>query len=216
MSTAAVASVGAIAEQRWGLITTAQAGEVGVSRMQLSRLRQAGVLERVMQGVYRMVGAPELEHEHLFATWLALGGARTATDNPPGLVAAGATAAELHKIGDLYPESREFIVPSRQATRLTGVRLRVRGLQPGQVTIVDQLPVLTVEATIADLVEQWTDLSLVADAIGDAIDQARLVSPRDLVAYLEPAAARRGYRDGVDLVDHLFAIAGAEPIGTYQ
>jgi hypothetical protein len=57
MADSAMARLGSIAENRWGLITTAQAQKAGVSRKQLSRMASAGAIERVAQGVYRMAGA---------------------------------------------------------------------------------------------------------------------------------------------------------------
>lgn len=213
MADQTVARLGSVASQRWGLVTTAQPFEVGVSRNQLTRMAASGVLERVLQGVYRFSGAPELEHELTFATWLALGGAETANERPAGVVAAGATAAELHGIGDLFPKAREFIVPSRKTTRLAGIRLRTRQLDAEDVTIVDQLPILTVESTIADLVEQWTDLSIVANAVRDAVDQARLINSRRLTALLAPLAMRHGYPDEDAFAGDLFKIAGIEPSG---
>ena len=53
-----LARLGSIAERRWGLVTTSQAENVGVSRKQLARMASAGAIERVAQGVYRMAGAP--------------------------------------------------------------------------------------------------------------------------------------------------------------
>jgi len=50
--------LGSIAEHRWGLVTTAQAEDAGVSRKQLSRMAASGAIKRVAQGVYRMAGAP--------------------------------------------------------------------------------------------------------------------------------------------------------------
>lgn len=97
MADVTLARLGVIAEQRWGLFTTAQAATVGVARKQLSRMAAAGAIERVAQGVYRMAGAPPAEHETIYATWLALGGATTprADTGVAALVAAGTTAATV-------------------------------------------------------------------------------------------------------------------------
>jgi hypothetical protein len=63
-------------------------------------------------------------------------------------------------------------VPARKGTRLAGVRLRIRRLTRDEVIPVGGLPSLTVERTLADLVEIGTDLSLVAGAARDAGRQA--------------------------------------------
>lgn len=210
--------LGAIAEQRWGMVTTAQAAVVGVSRQQLARMAAAGAIERVAQGVYRMAGAPPQNHEAIYATWLALGGA-TMPKTPagaPALVAAGVTAAVAHDLGDFFLDGFDFMIPSRKGTRLPGVHLRIRQLSREEVSTANGLPVLSVERTIADLVEQRTDLSLVAGVVRDAVLAGRLLAPDRLVAYLEPIARARRQRDignGRSAADDLFKLAGIAPEG---
>lgn len=214
MADATLARLGSIAERRWGLVTTAQAEDAGVSRKQLSRMASTGAIERVAQGVYRMAGAPPLDHESIYATWLALGGA-TAPRTDAGvasIVAAGITAAVVHGIGDFYLDGFDFAVPSRKGTRLPGVRLRVRRLSREEVIPVDGLPTLTVERTVADLVEIGTDLSLVAGALRDAVRADKVVAPERLESYLSPIAGRRNV-DGRALANDLFDLAGVVPEG---
>jgi hypothetical protein len=123
-----------------------------------------------------MAGVPPQDHEAIYATWLALG---------------GATAAVVHGIGDFFPGRFDFIVPARKGTRLPGVRLRVRRLTRKEVIPVGGLPALTAERAIADLIEIGADLSLVAGAVRDAVRAEKLVAPDRLVSYLDPVAARR-------------------------
>jgi predicted transcriptional regulator of viral defense system len=212
MPLSTIARLGEVASARWGLITTAQAATVGVSRKTMSDLAATGTLIRIAHGVYRIAGAPELEHEQLHATWLALGGA-TLPPTPtgaPAVVAAGETAAIAHRIGDWYPNGHDFIVPTRRGTRLPGVRLRVRDLTPTDVTYIDGLPTLTVERTIADLVTQWADRSLIADTIADAVTQGKLLSPTRLAEHLDPAATANGHESGTELAEDLLALAGVD------
>lgn len=209
MARATTARLAGIAERRWGLVTTEQASAVGVSRNALVRLAASGSLTRVAQGVYRMAGAPELEHEGIYAAWLALGGA-TRSANSEGVapvVAAGITATILHGIGDFYPMQADFIVPARRGTRLPA-RLRVRALTAAEVTFAESVPTLTVERTIADLVGLWTDRSLVADTLFSAHEQGTLVRPWQLVEYLEPLAGPAGFRDGTEFATDLLTLAG--------
>src|SRR3546814_9884090 len=81
------------------MFTTAQAEAVGVSRKQLVRMTASGVLERLAQGVYRMAGTPPQDHESVYATWLALGGATSqpTETGAPALAAAGVPAAVVHE-----------------------------------------------------------------------------------------------------------------------
>lgn len=207
-----IAKLGEIAAERWGMFTTAQAHEVGISRKTLTGLAASGGILRVGQGVYRMAGAPEPELEYLYIPWLALGGAilPPSATGAPAVVVAGESAAIAHGIGDWFPGTREFVVPSRRTTRLTDVRLRVRSLESAEVMYVDGLPALTVERTIADLVEQWTDRSLIVNALADASTQGKLLSPRMLGLYLEPLARTRGADSGAELADQLLEEAGVE------
>ena len=124
MAGATIAKLGAIAAERWGMVTTAQADEAGVSRKTLSSLTASGALERLAQGVYRMAGAPAamMEIDTIRVHWLALGG-RTS------LVAAGRSAAALHEIGDWFPGASEFVAATRRTTRIDGVRIRIRSLE---------------------------------------------------------------------------------------
>ncbi|MFI6676003.1 hypothetical protein [Kribbella sp. NPDC050470] len=143
-----------------------------------------------------MTGAPPQDHEAIYATWLALGGAtapRTAA-GVASVVAAGVTAAIVHDVGDFVSDGFDFMVPARNGTRLAGVRLRVRRLSRDEVIPVDGLPTLTVERTIADLVELGTDLSLVAGAIRGAVSADKLVAPDRLATYLDPIAAQERRR----------------------
>ena len=214
MADSTLVRLGSVAERRWGLVTTAQAEDAGVSRKQLARMASAGAIERVAHGVYRMAGAPPQDHEAIYATWLALGGAtgsRTETAVAP-VVAAGVTAAVVHGIGDFLPDRFDFIVPARKGTRLPGVRLRVRRLTRDEVIPVGGLPALTVERAIADLIEIGTDLSLVAGAVRDAVRAGKLVAPERLVSYLGPVAARRR-SDARSLASDLFELAGMRPEG---
>jgi predicted transcriptional regulator of viral defense system len=209
---ATLARLGSIAERRWGLFTTAQAAAVGVSRKQLSRMATAGAIERVAHGVYRAGGAPAQEHEPIYATWLALGGATTPRTEAgaSSLVAAGATAAVVHEIADFLLVGFDFIVPTRKGTRLPGVHLRIRPLTPDEVMPVNGLPTLTVERTIADLVDVDTDMSLVGDAVRSAVRADKLVSPERLAQHLD-AISRR---DGHEIADDLFELAGIDPEGS--
>lgn len=191
------------------MFTTAQASAVGISRKTLSGLAASGGILRVGQGVYRMAGAPEPELEHLYIPWLSLGGATlpSAPAGTPAVVVAGESAAIAHGIGDWYPGIRDFIVPTRRTTRLEAVRLRVRALEPMDVMYVDGLPTLTVERTIADLVEQWTDQSLVVNALADARERGKLVSARRLATSLEPLARARNAGSGSELADELLELS---------
>lgn len=87
------------------------------------------------------------------------------------------------------------------------MRLRIRRLTQEDLIPVGGLPALTVERTLADLVEIGTDLSLVAGAARDAARAGKLVARDRLASYLGPVAARRK-SDGRALASDLLELAG--------
>ncbi|MDR1077243.1 MAG: type IV toxin-antitoxin system AbiEi family antitoxin domain-containing protein [Propionibacteriaceae bacterium] len=198
---------------QWGLVTVAQAGAAGVSRLWLSRLTAEGLLERVAQGVYRDAGAPSDRFDGLRIAFVATNPAVTAGERlrrgVPDAVVSGAAAAWLHQLGDLVPEPYEFTVPRGRKTSRGGVVLKTRRLTRDDVTRREGLPVTTVERTIADLVAAWTDLGLVGSVVRDAdkVDAERVAG------LLAPFAARHGLRrgDGTGLWAELERLAGRDP-----
>lgn len=200
---------------QWGMVTAAQASAQGVSRLNLSRLTEGGHLNRLAHGVYKDSGSPSDQFEDLRAAWLStepkvMGEARL-QERTSGIVVAGTSAAGLHSIGDLWSERHEFVSPKRRQSQRAEIRYRQRSLDPRDVTLAEGLPTMTIARTIADLVEEVGDHSLVADALRDAalkrnLDLDRL---RDLLA---PLAARHGFTrgDGNGLLNRLMETAGID------
>lgn len=200
---------------QWGMVTTAQAGMREVTRLDLSRLAEAGHLIRLGHGVYMDAGAPGDEFDDLRAAWLSIDPERLAEDRvkdgADGVVLAGASAARLHGIGDLRAARHDFVSPVRRQTQRSQIRYRQRSLDPRDVTLVEGMPTMTVERTIADLVEDVGELSLVADALRDAATMHRLDLTR-LGDLLGPLAARQGFgkHDGAALLGRLLQLAGLD------
>ncbi|MFC6356745.1 type IV toxin-antitoxin system AbiEi family antitoxin domain-containing protein [Luethyella okanaganae] len=204
-----------VSESQWGMVTSAQASARGVSHMNLTRLTDSGDLVRLSHGVYKDAGAPGGQHEELHAAWLATDPAKLAYERlgerPGSAVVSGESAARLHGIGDLRGMKSEFTTPTRKQTQRADVRYRTRALPEQDVTVRDGLPTTTRERTIADLVEDRHDFSIVGDALRDAARQSRLNVDR-LTELLGPVAERNGYRkgDGNALLDELMHVAGID------
>lgn len=201
---------------QWGMVTSAQASMHGITRLDLSRLAADGQLERVAHGVYKDAGAPAGPHDDLQAAWLStdpktMGEARI-KDAANGVVVAGESAANLHGIGDFRALRHDFVSPARRQSQRSAIRYRQRTLDPRDVTLVEGLPVMTMERAIADLIEEVGDLSLVADTLRDASHKRDLDLGR-LRALLAPLAHRNGLKkgDGAALLDRLMEIAGIDP-----
>lgn len=197
-----------VASGQWGLITAPQAKTAGITYVRLTRMTQAGVLDRVAHGVYRIrLCPPDTLHE-LKAAWLALDPVRTAdsrlSDGPAGAVVSHASAAALHRLGDLSAHRHEFTVPARKQSRRRDLRLHRRSLTAEDMTIAGGLPTTTAERVIVDLIADGTPSLDVARVLRAA--QARgLVDLDQLGERLEPYAARRCLpeRDGPGLVRRL-------------
>ncbi|MGL4743757.1 MAG: type IV toxin-antitoxin system AbiEi family antitoxin domain-containing protein [Dermatophilaceae bacterium] len=200
---------------QWGMVTSAQARTYGITRLDLSRLTDAGHLKRLAHGIYKDSGAPSDQFEDLRAAWLStdpkvIGEARL-LDRASGVVIAGASAAHLHQVGDLWAGRHDFVTPKRRQSQRAEIRYRQRVLAPGDVTLAEGLPVMTIERTISDLVDEVGDLSLVADALRDAALQRNLNLNR-LRKLLQPLAERNGFKrgDGNALLNRLLEIAGLD------
>src|SRR5665648_1286111 len=124
--TSVVARASQLAAGQWGLLTTAQAARESITRLQLARLADAGVLERLGRGVYATTSSAD-EHLSLRAAWLALDPTRTAEERLKDPITAGvvshASAAGLHNLGDLLDDEHEVTLPQRKQTRREGCLL---------------------------------------------------------------------------------------------
>jgi chorismate mutase len=199
---------------QWGMVTSAQAGMHAITRLDLSRLAEAGHLVRLAHGVYRDAGAPGDEFEDLRAAWLSTDPRRSASDrlrDSTGFVVSGASAANLYRIGDLPADRHEFTGPKRRQSQRAEVHYRQRDLNRHDVTVTHGLPVTTIERTIADLLETRTDFGLVVGVLRDA-SAVRRLDPMRLEELLAPLAARLGFRkgDGTAVLDRLMQLAGLD------
>ncbi len=214
-STEALRILADVTAYQWGMVTSAQASMHGITRLDLSRLAEAGHLERLAHGVYKDAGAPASRFDDLHAAWLStdpktMGEVRI-KDNANGVVVAGETAADLHGIGDFRALRHDFVSPTRRQSQRRETRYRQRALDPRDVILVEGLPVMTMERTIADLVDDNKDLSLVGDALRDGSSKRTLDLQR-LRELLAPFATRDGFKkgEGAALLQRLMEIAGID------
>lgn len=201
-----------VAASQWGLITTAQAAEVGQSPQAVARLARQGVLERLTHGVYRLAGTPADPQDDLRAAWLALDPRRMAgerlADEVPEVV-SHRSAAQLLGLGDLDADRYEFTVPGRRQSRRPGIRFHRGRLSRSDWTVVDGLPVTTPLRTIDDLAAGRLDGGHLAGVVRDALTTSH-VDPDLLTIVLRPHAHRYGapLGDGVALLRRLLVEAG--------
>ncbi len=201
-----------IADEQRGFVTTAQAETVGVSRVEVARLASRGLLERVERGVYRLRGSGFDENSTLRAAWLAVHGpSQPVVGSESTIVVSHASAAALHRIGDIAADIAEFSATRRLQTIRDGIRMHRAELSDDDVVIVEGMPTTTVVRTLADLVADGHDGEHIGAAIGDAVRRG-IVSLPALASALAPYASRRGYarNDGAALLDDLLRVAGLD------
>lgn len=200
---------------QWGMVTAAQASALGVARLTLARLAGSRHLERLAHGVYRDAGAPSDQFEDLRAAWLStepkLRAEERIRDTIDGVVVASSSAAMLHGVGDLWANRHEFVVPKRRQAQRAEIRYRQRQLDDRDITIVEGLAAMTIERTLADLLDDVGDMSLVADALGAAVKKRPLDLDR-LRELFAPLAERNGFKrhDGNAVLDRLLEIGGLD------
>ena len=170
----AQAILGGLAANQDGLVTSAQAMARGIEGVTLRRLRDAGLLEPVGRGVYLISGATTPTHLEIRIAWLRLDPPRPAWERDgrgekDGVV-SHRSACLLHQLGDIPAPNVELTVPGRLTTREPWVTLHRHDgpLSAEEITVVDGLPVTTVDRTILDLLQDGADGGHVGGVIADA------------------------------------------------
>ncbi|MER5871954.1 type IV toxin-antitoxin system AbiEi family antitoxin domain-containing protein [Streptomyces sp. NPDC002044] len=209
----AIKRLNAIAPDQWGLVTARQAQDAGLSRVDLTRLIDADLLQRAAHSVYQVPGGAPTSHLDIKAAWLRLDPAVLAwarsQDGPRAAVVSHASACQLYDIGDIPADHVEISVPVRRTTRETGVLLHKATVPAGDITIIDGLPVTTVDRTICDLLRARADGGHVGRVLADA-DQRGLTDTRELAERVQPYARAYGLprASGADFLNFLAEEAG--------
>jgi predicted transcriptional regulator of viral defense system len=185
-----------LAEAQNGLVTTRQADLRGVPRRDLTRLAQAGALERVAYGVYRVAGAPRPKLLELRAAWLQLAPGvdldqRTIADG----VISHASAASVYEVGLLEPIRHEFTASRRLRSRRNDVTIYRTKLTPHDVDWVEEMLVTVPTRMVDDLCAHSIDGEHLAGVVADLLHK-RLANRRGLAAALAPHAHRYGAEAG--------------------
>lgn len=133
-----------IAAEHRGLVPRDVARRRGVPDHVIERLARQGLLQRVQPCIWRITSSPPSFEQGALAAVLAAG---------PGACLSHRTAArlaKLHQAGGF--EQIDVTVPRGCKPRLRGVTLhRSLDLTKSHVRLIDDLPVTTIERTLADL-----------------------------------------------------------------
>ncbi|MER7164892.1 type IV toxin-antitoxin system AbiEi family antitoxin domain-containing protein [Micromonospora sp. NPDC000207] len=151
-----------VAVDQHGYVRTRDAIARGIDGANLRKMAARGRLERVGRGLYRVPFLPRDEHDEYAEAVLWAEGR--------GIISHGSALA-LHQLCDINPSRLHLTVPPAYAPRRTGGELyRVwrRRLDPGDVTTVDGIPVVTAERAVRDGIASGIDPQMLTQAITTA------------------------------------------------
>ena len=187
---------------QWGLVTTGQAENYGISRVTLGRLRDDDVIHQVRRGVWALPSADHGPLQGLRAAWLSTRSRELASERLHGddeVVVSHVSAAAVHSLGNLIPQRYEFTSERRRQTSQADLRFH-RAAVTGDVHVVDGLPVTSIPRTVEDIAKGGADLDHLGSIIRDSL-AAPDVAMEDLADRLDAVAVRHGYDDGAALVE---------------
>ena len=183
----------------------------------LSRLTVSGAAERIAHGVYRLRGAPAVDHLALRAAWMQLEPDTPAWERgPESGVVSHRSAADVYGVGHLPADVHEFTVPRRRQSRRPDVRFHRGRLDDTEWIRLRGLPVTRPSRIAADLLAAQEDPEAVAQVIADAL-RAGNDDPIGFADTISPQAARFGLRrgDGLALLTWLLDLTGDSERGSW-
>lgn len=177
-----------LADMQGGYFTTRQAAKASISPRLLTHYTNAGDLERVAHGVYRLIRYPTHRFGDMIAACLWAG------DNS---AISHDSALAVYGLGDAMPAVIHLTLPRRFRGSRPGVIVHHLPLDSTEATVWDDVPITTVERSIVDVATS-VDPTLAAAATRDAYDQG-LTSRDRLAAYVDQRPDRVELRSAVPL-----------------
>jgi very-short-patch-repair endonuclease len=169
-----------VAARQHGVITSRQ---LGMSYAGVTKWVHAGRIHRVYRGVYAY-GHPTLSRQGRWMAGVLAGG--------EGAALAGRSATVLLRVAKWDPPDVQIVVPGHRRPQ-PGLSVRIsRTLIPGDVVVVDGIPVTTVARTLVDLTDEMD-----AEELAHVIHEAAYLKKFDLRATrsaLERANGRRNVK----------------------
>lgn len=206
----ALAALELIGSETNGLVTAAAAKNSGIAQTWLTRLSNAGHIERLRHGVYALPSAAGTSNQELRAVWLSLGG----EPGQPNVVVADYSAAVLHGLGDLVSPSYQFLSRTKKQSAQRDLRIRQTAIKDTEIVWIDGLPVTSVSRTVQDLITQRID----DDHLRGVLESAIVIKGAD-ETQIENAvgsgflALGRPLEEARSLIAGIRAVVGAKPHG---
>ena len=156
-----------LAEEHDGLFSSEQAREAGFTDSVLVRLAQRGRIERTARGVYRIPYVPlnRFSQYREAVLWAK------AHRGPINVALSHETALVIYGISDANPASIHLTVPHAARLRRVcpkAVVVHRADLGSDEISLVEGLPITTIDRTVTDLVESGGRVDLARQAITDA------------------------------------------------
>lgn len=176
------ARLAALAARQHAVFAMRQAAPLGITQRMVQRRAEAGRLELLHRGVYRIAGAPETWRQMTMAAVLAYG---------PDAFAARRTAGHLWRSPLADHHVIEVIVGPDRRRAVAGVEARRVPLPPPRdIRIIDAIPVTAIGRTLFDLAVVCP-IEVVEEAVDDAL-RRHLVTVRRLLQRLHDPASIGG------------------------
>jgi predicted transcriptional regulator of viral defense system len=185
------------ANEQGGYVTPAQGRRLGLERDDFYRLVDAGDLQPVRRGVYRMRHA-QSRFEDEIAAWLHLQRDQLPWEgrDAPRAVISHESAAGFHGLGTIIPERPTLsVLRGSPTTAAEGLELHHMRMVPEdwawerEETL--RLPVTTPARTIVDLILAKTEPSYIVRAAREALTRRR-TTPEELLDVARRRKARSG------------------------
>ena len=172
MPTTRVKEIYELAESQHGYFAMAQATAAGIRSNAVVLMARRGVLERISQGVYRIVNYPVFEHGQLLeASLWPLGGVR-------GVISHD-SALRFHELSDVSPAKVHITIPTTHRVRRAVPRYLVvhrADLSQSDVEVIEGIPVTTPRRSIIDAHGTHLGPALIRQAIEDGRQSGRLTN----------------------------------------
>lgn len=172
-----------LARLQHGVVTRGQLLGINLQSGAIGRRVRSGRLHPVQRRVYA-VGRPELSrHGWWMAAVMSCG---------PDAVLSDVSAAALHGILDPHAGPIDVTIPLADVRARPGLRVHRRSIGPDERSVVERIPVTTIERTLLDLARTIAPRRL--EVAINAADKRDLTDPESLRAALNGYAGRRGVR----------------------
>lgn len=208
-----LAQLESLAANQWGIITTAQAQREGISRLHINRLAGSEILTRARRGIYFLPSVQLGPLTDVREAWISLEPnlfAVECIDADNKTVVSHESAALIHSIGDLIPNTQTFSASLRKQTSQNDIHIYDdREMGVGDIESIDGLPVTSVEKTVEDLASQIMEFDYLATLVVDSLRKEG-VRLKSLAKRLDPVSAAYGFNSGNDLLAACWEEAGAD------